>query len=249
MAGVDGHLFLDPARDWVVTGGLSGSYVSGTPAAMLRLQRSSARYYQRPDAPHLDIDPTAESMDGWNLQVDVNKNSGTFRPNASVWAVSPGLRGQRLGLPDQRRPAGHARGLLVAQPDAGRFSRYRQFIVAKWYTWNGASDLLGDGFFATAIVTFRNYWSARRRVHVGREAYSDRLTRGGPLMRSPGFRNFTRGRDRRAEDVSSASRAATSSTPRRVGGRRRARRDAEAHAGTQHRVGPDLPASSTPRST
>jgi hypothetical protein len=189
LAGVDGHLFLSRARDWVVTSGLSGSYVSGTPAAMLRLQRSSARYYQRPDAPHLSLDPGAESMSGWNLQVDVNKNSGTFLPNASVWAVSPGYEVNDLGFQTTADRRGTHAALLWRNPTPDAFSRYRQFLVAKWYAWNGAKDTLGDGLYASTFLQFRNYWSAEAGVHLGRDVYSDRLTRGGPLMRSPGFRN------------------------------------------------------------
>ena len=190
VAGVDGHLFLNAARDWVVTSGLSGSYVSGTPASMLLVQRSSARYFQRPDAPHLSIDPSAESMSGWNLQVDLNKNSGTFMPNASVWAVSPGFEVNDLGFQTSADRRGTHAAFLWRNPDPDGFSRYRQVLVAKWYAWNGAHDALGDGLYAGAFAQFRNYWSAEATAHVGRDVYSDRLTRGGPLMRSPGFRNF-----------------------------------------------------------
>ena len=190
VVGVDGHLFMNKARDWVVTSGLSGSHVSGTPAAMQRLQRSSARYYQRPDAPHLSIDPAATTLDGWNLQVDVNKESGKFRPNASVWAVSPGYEVNDLGFQTSADRRGTHAVLMWRNPDVDKFTRYRQFIVAKWYTWNGANDQLGDGIYASAYLQLRNYWSVEGGVHVGRDVYSDRLTRGGPLMRSPGFRNF-----------------------------------------------------------
>jgi hypothetical protein len=190
MAGVDGHLFLNSARDWVITSGLSGSYVSGTPASMLRLQRSSARYYQRPDAEHLTLDPSAESLTGWNLQVDLNKNSGKFLPNASVWAVSPGYEVNDLGFQTSADRRGTHGALMWRNPDPDRFTRYRQFLVSKWYAWNGANDPLGDGLFMNAFAQFRNYWSGAMMAHVGREVYSDRLTRGGPLMRSPGFRHI-----------------------------------------------------------
>jgi hypothetical protein len=45
----------------VVTGSFSGSRVAGSPEAVSRLQRSSARYYQRPDATHHTRDTTAAS--------------------------------------------------------------------------------------------------------------------------------------------------------------------------------------------
>jgi hypothetical protein len=189
LSGVDGHLFLDTRRDWVVTGGLSFSHLAGSEDAILARQESSARYYQRPDATHLHLDPTAESMSGWNLQVDLNRNSGTFRPNASVWAVSPGFEVNDLGYQTSADRRGTHAAFSWRDPTVDRFSRYRQLTVAKWYTWNGAGERLGDGVAAFGNATFPNYWSAWANVSFSREAYSDRLLRGGPMMRSPGFRS------------------------------------------------------------
>ena len=191
LGGVDGHLFLDRGREWVVTSGVSGAYVSGSDAAVVRLQRSSARYYQRPDATHLELDPTAESLSGWNVQVDFNRNAGNFRPNASVWAVSPGYEINDLGFQTSAdRRGGHA-AFAWRKPTPDRFSRFRQLLVSKWYAWNTGGDLIGDAVYVSATATFLNYWSASGVAHLGREVYSDRLTRGGPLMRPPAFRSFS----------------------------------------------------------
>jgi hypothetical protein len=189
LAGVDGHVFLDRGREWVVTSGLSGSYVSGSESAILRLQRSSARYYQRPDASHLELDPSARTMTGWNVQLDFNRNAGNFRPNASLWAVSPGYEVNDLGFQTSAdRAGGHlAFAWRKTQPD--RFSRFRQLMAAKWYAWNMDRDLIGDGLYTSASVTWPNYWSSGAGVHAGRQVHSDRLTRGGPIMRSPAFLN------------------------------------------------------------
>ena len=61
-----------------------GSRVAGSEASIARLQRSSARYYQRPDATHLIVEnPSATTRSGWSLQSDFNTNNGNIRPNAS----------------------------------------------------------------------------------------------------------------------------------------------------------------------
>lgn len=130
-------------------------------------------------------------MSGWNLQADLNKQSGKFRPNVSVWAVSPGYEVNDLGFQTSADRRGTHGVLMWRDPDVGRLTRYRQFTVAKWYTWNSANNPLGDAVFANAYVQLRNYWSVEGGVHVGRDVYSDRLTRGGPLMRSPGFRSYS----------------------------------------------------------
>jgi hypothetical protein len=187
VLGADGHLFLTGKRDYVVTGSFSGSRVAGSQASIARLQRSSARYYQRPDATHLDFDSSAESLSGWNLQSDFNKNNGGVRPNASFWAVSPGFEVNDTGfMMNADRMGGHA-ALVFLKPTPDAFSRNRQLFVAKWNTWNFAGDAMGDGYFASFYATLRNYWSINAAAHTGPWVYSDRLTRGGPMMRSPGF--------------------------------------------------------------
>jgi hypothetical protein len=190
VLGGDGHLFFTSKRDYVVTGSLSASRVAGSTAAMSRVQRSSVRYFQRPDATHLSFDPNATHLDGWSLQTDFNKNNGNVRPNASAWAVSPGFEVNDLGYATSAdRKGGHA-ALVLLKPTPDSFSRNRQAFFAKWNTWNFAGDPLGDGYYGSFFARFRNYWSFNFVAHAGRWTYSDRLTRGGPIMRAPGFTAF-----------------------------------------------------------
>ena len=195
VGGGDGHFFLTGKRDYVVTGSFTGSRVAGSPESIARLQRSSARYYQRPDATHISFDPAAESLSGWSLQSDFNKNNGSIRPNASFWAVSPGFEVNDAGfMMNADRMGGHA-ALVFMKPQPDRFSRNRQLFLAKWNTWNFAGDAMGDGYFANFYAQLRNYWSISGVAHAGRWVYSDRLTRGGPMMRAPGFTAVSAGLD------------------------------------------------------
>jgi hypothetical protein len=186
--GGDGHWFFTDKRDYVVTGSFTGSRVAGSTDAMARLQRSSARYYQRPDATHLTFDPNATTLAGWSLQTDFNRNSGRVRPNASFWAVSPGFEVNDAGFVTNVDRMGMHAALVFMKPTPDRFTRNRQLFVAKWNTWNFAHDALGDGYFASFNARLLNYWSVDVTGHTGGWVYSDRLTRGGPIMRAPGFR-------------------------------------------------------------
>ena len=103
VGGFDGHAFLDGRRDWVLSGGLSGSTLSGSEASVLRLQRASQRYYQRPDAPHVAVDPAATSLSGWSGRLGLNKNSGNVTFNAGALGHQPGLRAERPRLRDADR--------------------------------------------------------------------------------------------------------------------------------------------------
>jgi hypothetical protein len=201
VLGGDGHYFLSAERDYVVTGSFSTSRVGGTADATTRLQRSSARYYQRPDATHLAYDPTATSLSGWNLQSDFNRNGGTVRPNASFWAVSPGFEVNDAGYVTNVDRMGMHAAVVWLKPTPDRFTRNRSLVLAKWNTWNFAGDAMGDGYFASFDSTFSNYWSLEAGAHFGPEAYSDRLNRGGPMMRVPAFATLSaeiRSDDRKA---------------------------------------------------
>jgi hypothetical protein len=53
------------------------SLVRGSQEALLRTQMSSLRYYQRPDATHVELDPTRRSLSG-------HAGTLTFSPGAAI---------------------------------------------------------------------------------------------------------------------------------------------------------------------
>ena len=62
-------------RRWRFSGALAGSRVRGSEEAMAALQRSSSRYFQRPDIDHLSVDRTATSLGGYYAMADLNKQA------------------------------------------------------------------------------------------------------------------------------------------------------------------------------
>lgn len=190
VGGVDGHWFLDSRRDWVVHGSLASSRVSGTPAAIERLQRAAPRYFQRPDEPHVHLDPTRESLAGWMGDVALNRNSGNVIVNARLWGTSPGFDSNDLGFVTQTDRGG-AHGLIMFRklsPD--RLTRTRQLSITKWWTWNFARESQGDGVQATANLQFLNYWRFNATGNYSRATLDDKLTRGGPTVIRPGIRSW-----------------------------------------------------------
>ena len=191
LAGLDGHVYLDGRRDWVVSGGIAGSSVSGSRASILRLQTSAQRYYQRPDAPHVRVDPAATSLLGWSGQLSLNKNSGNLTTNASVWGISPGFEPNDAGFATQTdRGGGH--GVVrwrKLQPD--RWTRTRDVWVAKWWTWNYGGESQGDGVRAAADAQLLNYWTLGLNLQRSWATLDDKLTRGGPTTIRPGIEALT----------------------------------------------------------
>lgn len=192
VAGVDGYHFLDSKRDWVVNGRIVLSDVAGTPRAIERLQLEPQRYFQRTDAPHLRFDPSRASLNGWNGDLNLNRNQGAWTVNAALWAVSPGFEGGDLGFHFNGDAWGNHVVFTWKQIQPDRFTRNRDLTVAKFYVWDYGRAKLSDGAMSFANLTFRNYWNMGGNVGLFRETQDNRLTRGGPPALSPpsGFANL-----------------------------------------------------------
>ncbi len=187
VGGVDGHLFLDSDHDWVISGGMAGSHLRGTAEAIDRLQRNSLRYMQRPDAPHITYDPTRTSLNGWTGNINLNRNRGNVTVNAALWGMSPGFDANDAGFGTQSdRGGGHGQ-VLFRKLTPDRFTRSRQLVIAKWWTWHYGGDSQGDGVTATANLQFLNYWRYNVTAGWSRDTWDDRLTRGGPTTVRPGI--------------------------------------------------------------
>jgi hypothetical protein len=187
VGGIDGHLFLDERREWVVHGSLASSYLRGDPAAITAVQRAPARYYQRPDAPHVHVDPTATSISGWMGDVALNRNSGNVIVNARLWGNSPGFETNDLGFVTQTDRAGGHGLVLFRRLTPDRVFRVRQLALAKWWTWNYAGECQGDGEQATLNLQFLNYSQLNLTLSNSRKTLDDKLTRGGPTVIRPGI--------------------------------------------------------------
>ena len=185
VAGMDGHFFLDAKRDWVISGRLAGSALAGSSGAVTRLQESSQRYFGRPDAMHVELDPALTALRGWTGSLNLNRQSGVHIVNAALWGVSPGFDSSDAGFTFSSDRAGMHAVYQWRHQTVTRFARERFVAVAKAYTWNYARELQHDGIFTFGNVQFRNYWRLFANAFYFRPVQDDNETRGGPSMLSP----------------------------------------------------------------
>jgi hypothetical protein len=170
---------------------MAGSQLTGSPTAMLTFQQAAQRYFQRPDAPEVHLDPGRTSLSGYNGRINLNRNSGLWQINAALWGVSPGFESNDLGFEGQADRAGAHFVSMWRNVTPGRVLRNRQIWAAKWYTWNFNRELQGDGYNGSIQMQFLNYWSLGVNAGYSRRVLDDRLTRGGPSAVAPagGFLN------------------------------------------------------------
>jgi len=182
--GIDGYRFFgdrDVIWEWFV----GGSRIEGSASAISASQRSSARYYQRPDSRHLSLDPTLTTLDGWAARTMVAKQTGHWRYNFQVQSYSPGFETNDVGFMTRTDIINSHAAILYVNPDPGKRTRMRQFWAGKYQNWNFDGDLIGNGIAGSGYVQFHNYTYADVWGGANAERYDDRLTRGGPVARVP----------------------------------------------------------------
>ena len=182
--GVDGRIEWD-SQEWMLAGKLSGSRVAGSPDAIVRAQKNSARYMDRPDADHLEFDPTATSLAGVYGKLDLLKQSGAWQGGVGLTAISPGYEVNDLGFQTWADRIDLTSTFGYEQPTAGE--HFRTLSVTGGST--GTFNFGGAAVFAEASLAFRaqhvSFNTFDLRLARQFRVWNDRMTRGGALTRQP----------------------------------------------------------------
>ena len=175
-------------RVWSLDGSVAFNTVRGTPVAITETQRSSARYYQRPDATSFRLDSTRTSLSGHAYQLALRKNSGRHWQGGLVYQeTSPGIETNDLGFQSEASQRGISTALEYNERQPGRtFRRWGIFPFTN-HQWNFDGDLVYGSFGLILSGQLHNFWDFQLRGDYTPPAYDDRLTRGGPLARQPKF--------------------------------------------------------------
>ncbi|MGH7556637.1 MAG: DUF5916 domain-containing protein, partial [Gemmatimonadota bacterium] len=179
--GVDWSVrFADQSHEF---GGFAGaSVVEGDSIVIRRLQRSSARYYQRPDADHVEFDPGRTQLAGYTGGLHLSRIEGALN-----WSLSGEMRSPGFEINDA--------GAMATADDLVAFGRLAYEFHTRAGPWRRAdiSGSMSSGWnfggvrqFTTPSaylgLTWENFWRTYSRVEFDTRALSDDLTRGGPLM-------------------------------------------------------------------
>jgi hypothetical protein len=177
------HRFRDGVLE--LRGNLLGSHVTGSPEAMVATQRSSARYFQRPDADHVSVDEAATSMQGWSATSELAKvGGGPWRFAVMTQARSPGFEVNDLGFmteTDYVASAGYV-GYFHNQP--GRYLRNWRVNTSAWTGWTFGGEHVSLGYNLNGGVTLNNLWNLHAGVNVNPGTLNTVLLRGGPAFRT-----------------------------------------------------------------
>ena len=172
--------------NYQVSGYLLGSSVHGNTGAIERLQRSSARYYQRPDAEHVELDPTRTSLFGTAGRLEFAKmGGGHWRYGAFGTYRTPGFDINAIGF---QQSADRAMGVAWAgyqqfEPQ-GPFRRWGANF-SSWSGWNFGGERIFTGANLNGNFQLKNFWNGFMGYNVEAEGLSATALRGGPALRTP----------------------------------------------------------------
>ncbi|MGB2908717.1 MAG: DUF5916 domain-containing protein [Candidatus Aminicenantaceae bacterium] len=176
------------------------SHVQGSEEALLRTQRSSLRYYQRPDVTHVTLDPTRQSLSGHGGTAYAAKlGKGHLSYMAGVTWRSPGLELNDMGY--QRQADNILQWLWGSYRIWEPFFIFREVNIQanQWRGWNFGGTKTVDGGNLNFNTELKNYWSLGTGVNLQLESLSPSALRGGPMLRNPGGWNlwYSLGTDQR----------------------------------------------------
>jgi len=163
------------------------SRVQGSPEAILRTQTSPLRYFQRPDADHVTLDPTRTSLPGYGGTLIGGKTgSGHFQFITGVTWRSPGLELNDMGY---LRNADNILEFVWANYRIWEpFSIFRQLSINgnQWRGWNFGGERAFAGGNISFNGQFKNYWTFSTGINHNAYSLSDSALRGGPALVYPG---------------------------------------------------------------
>jgi len=169
--------------EYELSGYLGLSYVEGDSTVLLRTQRSSARYFQRPDADYLVLDPSRTSLFGYTGSLALERASGrNWLWDGFIFARSPGFEindAGALGRTDQI--FSNAR-LRYRETRPGPLFRNYEVSVSGENQYNFGGTRTWTALVTNSQVTWPNFWRTMFTAWIDLRAQNDRLTRGGPLM-------------------------------------------------------------------
>lgn len=171
-------------REWTVSGFTSVSRVAGSKEVMDRVQRSSIRYYQRPDADYLEVDPEAGSLTGYLSSIALSK-TGRTDFSLSLRDAGPGFEINDFGF--HGRMDYRSVSTFVGNQSFVPYRMLRSWsrYVYTNHAWNYGGTPIFHSLGTGVNGSFNNFWHVSLGGGFNPAYYSDRLTRGGPVALNP----------------------------------------------------------------
>ncbi|WP_419162536.1 DUF5916 domain-containing protein [Candidatus Palauibacter sp.] len=172
--------------NYEIDGHVLGSTVLGSAEAIERIQRSSVRYFQRPDANHLEFDPTRRRLMGMTALLSVGKvGGGNWQYGLFGETRSPGFEANDLGF--QQNADQHTGAAWLSYQQFRPQGPFRSWGLnsAAWSGWNYGGERLFLGGNVNGHFQLKNFWRGFFGLGQDRASLATTSLRGGPALYAP----------------------------------------------------------------
>ncbi|HLP05986.1 MAG TPA: DUF5916 domain-containing protein [Paludibacter sp.] len=173
-------------KEFYLDAKIVGSSITGSRNAMMNLQQSSARYYQRPDIQYAHLDTTINQLSGYGGNIKIGKGSkGLLRYSTELAWRSTGLDLNDMGymqLSDVIKQKNNA-FYFVNKP----VSIFRTYNVSLSETnnWDFGLRYLSSNAGLNTYLEFLNKWAMSVSASYTTPSLDTRILRGGSAMTVP----------------------------------------------------------------
>lgn len=162
------------------------SYVKGSTNAMIYIQRSSERYFQRPDNNHAHLDSARRSLTGTGGTFVFGKRSGKFVFDVGYSWLSPQLELNDIGFLLQTDQQKQSILLQYRVPNPVGIFRSQYYNLYQSQLWDFGGRNLSRDQEINSQVQFKNFWEFGTGISYNEHSISNADLRGGPALQYPG---------------------------------------------------------------
>ena len=181
-------------RQYTFFGQHAFSDVRGSAAAIDRIQRSSARYFQRPDRDNGGnslfsdaYDPEATRLSGYGGYARIAKESGTWNWESMVNYRSPGFEVNDISFNTRSDYIWMNANLARSITKPGPIYRNYFAVLSFQQQYNYDGDRTDREFAAGIFGQLRNFWQLNAFSIYTPDVLDDGATRGGPVIKRRGY--------------------------------------------------------------
>jgi hypothetical protein len=174
-------------RDYRLQANVFASEIRGSTDSISAAQRSSARYYQRPDNDYVTLDDTRTSLSGHagSVRFSRTSNHDLMFQTGVAWR-SPGFEINDLGFMRNADRINQFTWVGYAKRDPFSIFDNWQINANQWLDWDFGGNFLAADFNVNSNARFHNKYGAGFNVNRAEEQTSNTMLRGGPSSIWPG---------------------------------------------------------------
>lgn len=174
-------------RTYYLEGNMALSQVNGTEEALLRTQTASTRFFQRPDADHLEVDSTRTSLTGTGGKLEFGKRGkGNIRYEVGGTWKSPGLAINDIGFMRSTDLIKQYSWVGYSSPNPTKWYRRFNASLSQYTNWDFGGVNISNGLSFSTSAELKNYWGIRMGTSLRTQSVSRSALRGGPSFVRPG---------------------------------------------------------------